>query len=110
MPSHFLLPGNKKNKNGKELYTHAWRSKDDIELMRLILKYGYKRWKLICDNFYRDCPNALTKGYEYLMSIIWPNLEHIGIVQSTVERIVESRASAMLTSKTFEQKIKEGNE
>lgn len=35
------------NYNGKtsELFSHAWKSKDDIELMRLVLKYGYQNWR-----------------------------------------------------------------
>jgi hypothetical protein len=46
--SQFQIASIKKNNKIIEVISHAWKNKDDLELMRLILKYGFCKWREIC--------------------------------------------------------------
>lgn len=91
----------RKNNKVMEVCSHAWKTKDDIELMRLILKCGYSRWRLICENFYADNSIVMFKGYDYLVAVLWPSVAKTPDYKQTIEKIIQIRAGMILNHKAF---------
>lgn len=73
MTCRFHIAYNEKRGKSEEIYSHNWKTKDDIELMRLVLKHGYGRWSEICEDFQKDNSVIFFKGYKYLIQALYPD-------------------------------------